>query len=54
MRYVITLEGQGGELDRRVVATEAEIQTATEDLVSACMLAPGDMIRIIDTQPEKE
>ena len=53
MRYVITLEGTGGELDRRTCDTEEEFYEAVLDLAVGCTLAAGDTIRIIDTQPEK-
>lgn len=52
MRYLILLEGQGGELDRREADTEEHIPAAVIELVQHSVLAAGDTIRIIDTQPE--
>lgn len=51
-RYKIVLEGAGGLLDCRTVATEGEIKGAVQDIVLNCELAPGDAIRIIDLEGE--
>lgn len=51
-RYLIRLDGQGGELDRREADKEDHIHAAVIELVRHSVLAPGDVIRIIDTRPE--
>lgn len=52
-RFKITLEGRGGELDCRTVQTEEEIAGAVQDIVLNCTLAPGDVIRIVDTEEDQ-
>jgi len=47
----VTLRGQGGELDSRVInpsedAFEAEVRHAVMDIVLNCVLAAGDSITI--------
>lgn len=56
MRYLIVLEGGGGELDRSEVDTDDAdaIRDAVVDLVTRCTLTPGDKIRIIDTIPDDD
>jgi hypothetical protein len=55
MRYVIILEGKGGELDRREVETEEQTRAAALALLADCpYLAGGDMIRIIDTEAPQD
>ena len=50
MKYVVILEGSGGELDRREVETEAEIGRAVIDIARNDILAPGDVIRVIERE----
>ena len=50
MSYKVTLNGQGGELDCRVVETEDEICGAVQDIALNCILAPGDTIVIEETE----
>lgn len=52
MRFVITLNGKGGELDSRVVYREEAIKEAVAALVDECELAPGDSITISDDADE--
>ena len=52
-RYLIRLDGQGGELDRREVDTLDEISDAVIEIAQSCELHPGDQFWITDTQPEK-
>lgn len=54
MRYLILLEGQGGELDRRACESEDKISGAVVDLATDCTLSPGDTIKVIDTAPDRE
>lgn len=50
MSYKITLNGQGGELDCRVVETENEICGAVQDIALNCLLAAGDTITIDEVE----
>lgn len=55
-RYLVLLEGGGGELDRRTVDTDDAdaLRDAVLDIATGCTLTPGDVIRIVDTTPDKE
>lgn len=55
MRYLIVLEGAGGELDRELTATDddAVLTRAVIKIATRCQLVPGDTIKIIDTEPEQ-
>jgi hypothetical protein len=52
-RYLIRLDGCGGELDRREVDTEEEISGAVIEIAESCDLRPGDRFWITDTRPEE-
>lgn len=52
-RFLIRLDGMGGELDRREVDTEEEISGAVIEIAQSCELRPGDTFWITDTQPER-
>lgn len=53
MRYLILLEGQGGELDRRETDNEDDLNNLAISLVTGAVLSPGDTISFIDTKPEE-
>ena len=56
MRYLILLEGAGGELDRVEVARDDGGATFTKAVIllaRRCTLNPGDTIKIIDTAPDE-
>lgn len=43
----VILYGRGGELDRRAVCCEEDINDALIDLARHCVFADGDTIRIV-------
>lgn len=51
-RFLIRLDGPGGELDRRSMDTEEEISDAVIEIAETCEFHPGDQLWITDTQPE--
>jgi hypothetical protein len=55
MRYLVLLEGGGGELDRSEVGTDDAdaLRDAVIEIATRCTLTPGDTIRIVDTRPEE-
>lgn len=49
MGYHVVLENSAGcELDGRFAANEDEIKGAVQTLVDECVLAPGDVIRVVE------
>lgn len=53
MGFHVVLENSlGCELDGRFAAKEDEIKGAVLALANECELAPGDVIRVVETQRE--